>query len=140
MYNLSKAEENYSALLNDQQRKLFTADNEQLAKIRSFNDPIATSYADVALLLNTLHSRHQQYNQLYEDYGILDDFKSSLLDQWLDDSFNFNISFGPVSAVVPLRSMDNCQALYDFLAQIKITMLEMLIDCCNVEQLAEAIS
>lgn len=139
MTELMNAERDYLPKLNDDERKLYLADNQQLAKLRGLNTYNVNTFVDIASLLNQLHNDHQRYNDLYTKYVEPNPQKATDIDILLDNVFNFKIAIGSYAAVISLYNMDQCQALYEFLASLKITQFDVLLDEHDAKELLACI-
>ena len=137
-FELLSSEKDYVSRLTDDERRIYMASQEQLAAIATWNDYHVQSYVEVARLLNELHRLHGRYNELMEVYD--HEFaKENNIEQLAEDMFCMTISIGRFSTVLNLSCMDECDALYVYLAKVKMTRFEWLCDNFDVPVLIETL-
>ena len=67
-FELLSTEKNFCSRLTDDERRIYCANQEQLAAISTLNDDNVRAYVAVANLLNELHRLHSRYNEFIELY------------------------------------------------------------------------
>lgn len=127
-FELISTEKSYYNELTDDEKKAYVATNNQLAKMRAHNDYYVNAFVDVSMILNEVHRKHYKYNEINEH-------NQKLADEFENELFNLTIGIGLQSAVFMLGFMDECDALYDYLAKIKMLRFDMLIDNFCIEEL-----
>ena len=136
--SLMTIEKDYVSKMTDEERQLYFAGSEQLTKLRGLFNPTINYFVDISQLLNALDANHQRYNDLVDKYVKFSD-ETADIDVLLDDTFNVLIAVGQRSMILPLSNMDHCQALYEYLAQLKIVQFELVLDEFKAEQLLKQI-
>ena len=137
-FELLSSEKDYVSRLTDDERRIYMANQQQLAAIATWNDYAVNSFVEVARLLNELHRMHGRYNELMEVYD--HEFaKENNIEQLAEDMFCMTISIGRFSTVLNLSCMDECDALYVYLAKVKMTRFEWLCDNFDVPVLIETL-
>lgn len=137
-FELLSTEKDYYSKLTDDERRIYCASQEQLAAISTWNDYSVRSFVDVARLLNELHRLHSRYNEYLELYDT-DFAKESKLEEFAEETFSATVQVGLFSAVLPLSCMDECDALYVYLAKIKMIRFSWLCDNFDVAVLIETL-
>ena len=133
-FELLSSEKDYVSRLTDDERRIYMASQKQLAAIATCNDYAVNSFVEVARLLNELHRLHGRYNELMEVYD--HDFA---IEQLAEDMFCMTVSIGRFSTVLNLSCMDECDALYVYLAKVKMTRFDWLCDNFDVSVLIETL-
>ena len=137
-FELLSTEKDYVSRLTDDERRIYMASQKQLAAIATWNDYAVNSFVEVARLLNELHRLHDRYNELLELYD--NEFvKEHNIEQLMEETFNMTMSIGIFSSVFRLSCMDECDALYVYLAKIKMTRFDWLCDNFDVSVLIETL-
>ena len=138
-FELLSTEKDYHDKLTDDERKIYCANQEQLAMISTWNDYAVRNFVDVSRLMNELHQLHSRYNELMEKY---DDpvFKENNIEELLEETFSMSLAIGNFSSVFRLSCMDECDALYGYLAKIKMNRFDWLCDNFGVSILIETIA
>ena len=135
MDELISNEEKYFAKLTEEQKQIYSADYDELHKLRALNDLHVNMFVDIAQLLKELHRVHSRYNYLTEKFGMHADNEHTIdLEMLLDEAFGCPISIGYYSAVISLSNMENCDAMCVLLAQVKMNQFDMLLDYCDVNK------
>lgn len=137
-FELLSIEKDYVSRLSDDERRIYMASQEQLAAIATWNDYHVQSYVEVARLLNELHRMHSRYNELIELYDH-EFVKENDIEQLAEDMFCMTISIGRFSTVLNLSNMDECDALYVYLAKVKMNRFDWLCDNFDVSVLIETL-
>jgi len=137
-FELLSIEKDYVSRLTDDERRIYMASQEQLAAIATWNDYHVQSYVEVARLLNELHRMHGRYNELIELYDH-EFVKENDIEQLAEDMFCMTISIGRFSTVLNLSNMDECDALYVYLAKVKMSRFDWLCDNFDVSVLIETL-
>jgi hypothetical protein len=136
MFELLSTEKDYYRRLTEDERRIYTARHEQLAAIDTWNDFHVRSFVEVSRLLNELHRIHERYNDMYETYC---DNKHPNVESMLEENFNMTMAIGLHSAVFRLGCMDECDALYGYLATIKMNRFDQLCDNFDIGVLIETL-
>ena len=137
-FELLSTEKDYVSRLTDDERRIYMASQKQLAAIATWNDYAVNSFVEVARLLNELHRLHDRYNELLELYD--NEFvKEHNIEQLMEETFNMTMSIGIFSSVFRLSCMDESDALYVYLAKIKMTRFDWLCDNFDVSVLIETL-
>lgn len=137
-FELLSTEIDYYHKLTDDERQIYLANQEQLAAINTWNDSNVRAFVDVARLvneLNRLHSRYYHYRALCEA-GFA---KENKLEEFAEETFSATIQVGLFSAVLPLGCMDECDALYRYLSELKMIRFSRLCDNFDVAVLIETL-
>ncbi len=137
-FELLSIEKDYVSRLTDDERRIYMASQEQLAAIATWNDYHVQSYVEVARLLNELHRMHGRYNELMELYDH-EFVKENDIEQLVEDMFCMTIAIGRFSTVLNLSLMDECDALYVYLAKVKMSRFDWLCDNFDVSVLIETL-
>ena len=137
-FELLSIEKDYVSRLTDDERRIYMASQEQLAAIATWNDYHVQSYVEVARLLNELHRMHGRYNELLELYDH-EFVKENDIEQLAEDMFCMTISICRFSTVLNLSNMDECDALYVYLAKVKMSRFDWLCDNFDVSVLIETL-
>jgi hypothetical protein len=137
-FDLLSIEKDYVSRLTDDERRIYMASQEQLAAIATWNDYHVQSYVEVARLSNELHRMHGRYNELMELYDH-EFVKENDIEQLAEDMFCMTISIGRFSTVMNLSCMDECDALYVYLAKVKMSRFDWLCDNFDVSVLIETL-
>lgn len=137
-FELLPIEKDYVSRLTDDERRIYMASQEQLKAIGTWNDYSVQSYVEVSRLLNELHRMHGRYNELMElcEHEFV---KENYVEQLAEDMFCMTISIGRFSTVLNLSSMDECDALYVYLAKVKMSRFDWLCDNFDVSVLIETL-
>ena len=138
-FELLSTEKDYHDKLTDDERKIYCANQEQLAMISTWNDYAVRNFVDVSRLMNELHQLHSRYNELMEKYDN-PVFKENNIEELLEETFSMSISIGNFSSVFRLSCMDECDALYGYLAKIKMNRFDWLCVNFDVSILIETIA
>ena len=137
-FELLSTEKDFYSRLTDDERVIYRANQEQLAAISTWNDRNVRAYVDVARLVNELHRLHSRYNDYMELYDT-DFAKENKLEEFAEQTFSMTIQVGLFSAVLPLSCMDECDALYRYLSEVKMNRFEWLRDNFDVAVLIETL-
>jgi hypothetical protein len=137
-FELLSAEKDYYSRLTDDERVIYCANQEQLAAISTLNDYNVRSFVDVARLLNELHRLHSRYNEFIELYDT-EFAKQHDLETFAEETFSATIQIGTSSAVLPLSCMDECDALYRYLSEVKMIRFSWLCDNFDIAVLIETL-
>lgn len=131
----------FEGLSNDEQ-KLYMADNEQLAVLEACNDYTVRSFIDVSRQLNELNRLHQRYNDYLEVGFKMPNNTEELQAQFNefhqvnDELFSMTLSIGTFATVFSLSCMDECDALYHYLATVKMNRFNHMCDNVDITQLS----
>ncbi len=137
-FELLSAEKDYYSRLTDDERVIYCANQEQLAAISTLNDYNVRSFVNVARLLNELHRLHSRYNEFIELYDT-EFAKQHDLETFAEETFSATIQIGTSSAVLPLSCMDECDALYRYLSEVKMIRFSWLCDNFDIAVLIETL-
>ena len=137
-FELLPTEKNFCSRLTDDERIIYCANQEQLAVISTWNDPNVRAFVDVARLLNELRRLHSRYNKYMELYDT-EFAKQHDLETFAEETFSATIQIGTFSAVLPLSCMDECDALYRYLSEVKINRFCWLCDNFDIAVLIETL-
>jgi hypothetical protein len=137
-FELLSTEKDYYNKLTDDERRIYRASQEQLSAISTWNDCSVRAYVDVARLVNELHRLHSRYNDYIELYDA-DFAKEHKLEDFAEETFSATVQVGLFSAVLPLSCMDECDALYRYLSEVKMNRFEWLCDNFDVAVLIETL-
>jgi hypothetical protein len=135
-FELLSTEKDFHAKLTEHERRIYTANQEQLAAMSTCNDRSVNQFIEVARLLNELHRMHGRYNKLMEFYDH-QFMKENNIEELLDETFCMPISIGIFSAVLDLGCMDECDALYRYLATVKMNRFNNMCDNYDTEMLID---
>jgi len=137
-FELLSTEKDYYSKLTDDERRLYRASQEQLSAISTWNDCRVRAYVDVARLVNELHRLHSRYNDYIELYD--NEFaKQHDLETFAEETFSATIQVGTFSAVLSLSCMDECDALYRYLSEVKMNRFSWLCDDFDIAVLIETL-
>jgi len=137
-FELLSTEKDYYNKLTDDERQIYRASQEQLSAISTWNDCSVRAYVDVARLVNELHRLHSRYNDYMELYDT-DFAKENKLEDFAEETFSATVQVGLFSAVLPLSCMDECDALYRYLSEVKMNRFEWLCGNFDVVVLIETL-
>ena len=137
-FELLSTEKDYYYNLTDDERRIYRANQEQLAAINTWNDYNVRAYVDVARLVNELHRLHSRYNEFIELYDT-EFAKQHDLETFVEKTFSATIQIGTSSAVLPLGCMDECDALYRYLSEVKMIRFSWLCDNFDIAVLIETL-
>jgi hypothetical protein len=137
-FELLSTEKDYYYKLTADERVIYRANQEQLAAISTWNDYTVRAYVDVARLLNELHRLHSRYNEYMELYDT-EFAKQHDLETFAEETFSATIQIGTFSAVLPLSCMDECDALYRYLSEVKMNRFDRLCDNFDIALLIETL-
>jgi hypothetical protein len=99
-------------------------------------------FIDVSRLMNELNRLHQRYNDYLEVGFKMPNNTEELqaqfneLYQVNDELFSMTLSIGTFATVFSLSCMDECDALYHYLAAVKMNRFNYLADSVDTAQLA----
>jgi len=133
MYNITKCEEVFFTGLTEQQQRIYALSDTQLRKLHAIDDYCVNEFINAALLLNALHAAHETYNIMTEKYCLRTENED--VDNLLGEAFNCSITIGTQSAVIPLCYMDSCDALYVYLAHVKMNGFNIMVDSVKIDDL-----
>ncbi len=137
-FELLSTEKDYYSKLTDDERRLYRASQEQLSAINTWNDCRVRAYVDVARLVNELHRLHSRYNEYIELYD--NEFaKQHDLETFAEETFSATLQVGLFSAVLLLDCMDECDALYRYLSEVKMNRFSWLCDNFDIAVLIETL-
>ena len=137
-FELLSTEKDYYYRLTNDERRIYRASQEQLAAINTLNDYNVRSFVDVARLLNELNRLHSRYNEYIELYDT-EFAKQHDLETFAEETFSVTIQIGTFSAVLPLSCMDECDALYRYLSEVKMNRFRWLCDNFDIAVLIETL-
>ena len=137
-FELLSTEKDYYYRLTNDERRIYRASQEQLAAINTLNDYNVRSFVDVARLLNELNRLHSRYNEYIELYDT-DFAKQHDLETFAEETFSVTIQIGTFSAVLPQSCMDECNALYRYLSEVKMNRFSWLCDNFDIVVLIETL-
>ena len=137
-FELLSTEKEFYSRLTDDERRIYRANQEQLAAISTLNDYNVRSFVDVARLLDELHRLHSRYNEFIELYDT-EFAKQHDLETFVEETFSATIQIGTSSAVLPLGCMDECDALYRYLSEVKMIRFSWLCDNFDIAVLIETL-
>lgn len=138
-FELTSVEKEFHAKLTEDERKLYTLDQEQLAVIETCNDSTVRWFVEAARLLNELHRLHGRYNEQIEsayNTGLTKE-RIQLEEQIAEELFSMPISIGNFSSVFSLASMDEYDALYSYLTKVKMNRFNVLSDEVDIAMLID---
>ena len=142
---ITTTERSYYNRLTTSERRIYEADTCELGNMNTRNDYYVAMFADVARLLNELHRLHEQYN-INEEllYDMPNNYARS--QAAFESRFRLNeelfvatIAVGNFSSVLSQVSMNECDALYVYLATLKMNRFDWLVDNYDVEELIDNI-
>ena len=137
-FELLSTEKDYYKQLTDDERTIYRASQEQLSAINTWNDCCVRAYVDVARLVNELHRLHSRYNEYIELYDA-DFAKEHKLEEFAEETFSATLQVGLFSTVLPLCCMDECDALYRYLSEVKMNRFSWLCDNFDIAVLIETL-
>ena len=137
-FELLPTEKDFYSRLTDDERIIYCANQEQLAVISTWNDPNVRAFVDVARLLNELRRLHSRYNE-YMELCDTEFAKQHDLETFAEETFSATIQIGTFSAVLPLSCMDECDALYVYLSEVKMNRFCWLCDNFDIAVLIETL-
>jgi len=137
-FELSPTEKIFCSLLTDDERRIYCANQEQLAAISTLNNDNVRAYVAVANLLNELHRLHSRFNEFIELYDT-EFAKQHDLEAFAEETFSATIQIGTFSAVLPLSCMDECDELYRYLSKLKMNRFYWLCDNFDIAVLIETL-
>ncbi len=137
-FELLSTEKDYYSKLTDDERRIYLASQEQLAAINTWNDSNVRAYVDVANLLNELNRLHRRYNDYLELYDT-DFAKENKLEEFAEETFIATLQVGLFSTVLSLSCMDECDALYRYLSELKMIRFSWLCDNFDIAVLIETL-
>ncbi len=137
-FELLSTEKDYYNKLTADERVIYRANQEQLAAISTRNDYNVRAYVNVARLVNELHRLHSRYNEYMELYDT-EFAKQHDLETFAEETFSATIQVGTFSAVLPLSCMDECDALYRYLSEVKMIRFSWLCDNFDIAVLIETL-
>ena len=137
-FELLSTEKDYYSKLTADERVIYRANQEQLAAISICNDYNVRAYVDVARLANELHRLHSRYNEFIELYDT-DFAKENKLEELAEETFSATVQVGIFSAVLQQSCMDECNALYRYLSEVKMNRFSWLCDNFDIAVLIEAL-
>ena len=137
-FELLSTEKDYYDKLTDYERRIYCANQKQLAAISTWNDFAVRNFVDVSRLMNELHRLHSRYNELMEKY---DDpvFIENDIELLSEELFSMSMSIGNFSSVFRLSCMDECDALYGYLSKVKMSRFDWLCDNFDISVLIETL-
>ncbi len=138
-FELLSTEKDYYSKLTDDERRIYLASQEQLAAINTWNDSDVREFVDVANLLNELNRLHRRYNDYMELYDT-DFAKENKLEDFAEETFSATLQVGLFSAVLQLSCMDECNALYRYLSEVKMNRFSWLCDNFDIAVLIETLA
>jgi len=142
-FELLSTEKDYYYNLTADERVIYRANQEQLAAINTWNDCNVQAYVDVARLVNELRSLHSRYNKYMKlaKENKLDSLLSqyTYLSVFAEEIFSATIQVGTFSAVLSLSCMDECDALYRYLSEVKMSRFSCLCDNFDIAVLTETL-
>lgn len=136
MFELLSTEQDYHKRLEADEQRIYIASTKQLLVIDTWNDYYVRQFVEVSKLMNELHRLHQRYNYVTEH---LDSTPDDFLYDLTEESFCMNIAIGKFSTVLQLSSMDECDALYGYLAVLKMNRFDNLVDNFDIAVLIETL-
>lgn len=137
-FELLSTEKDYYNKLTDDERRIYRASQAQLAAIDTWNDCVVRAYVDVARLVNELHRLHSRYNDYMELYDA-DFAKQHDLETFAEETFSATVQVGLFSAVLPLSCMDECDALYSYLSELKMNRFNCLCGTFDIATLIDTL-
>jgi hypothetical protein len=137
-FELLSTEKEFYDRLTDDERTVYLANQKQLSAINTWNDRSVRAYVDVARLVNELNRLHRRYNDYMELYDT-EFAKENKLEEFAEETFSATIQVGIFSAVLPLSCMDECDALYRYLSEVKISRFKWLCDNFDIDILIETL-
>lgn len=137
-FELLSTEKDYYNKLTDDERRIYLASQEQLAAINTWNDSDVREFVEVANLLNELNRLHRRYNDYMELYDT-DFAKENKLEEFAEETFTATLQVGLFSAVLTLSCMDECDALYRYLSEVKMNRFSWLCDNFDIAVLIETL-
>jgi hypothetical protein len=137
-FELLSTEKNFCSRLTDDERIIYCANQEQLAAISTLNYYTVREYVAVAKLLDELHRLHSRYNEFIELYDT-EFAKQHDLEAFAEETFSATVQIGTSSAVLPLSCMDECNALYKYLSELKMNRFCWLCDNVDIAVLIETL-
>lgn len=141
--NVISTEETFVGKLTDDETELYLLDNNALLKLHTVGNKYVDRFVDIARLNNNLHNMHLDFNERVERL-IEDNMNESLVDNrtvtadeedWLNEWFSVSMTLGNASAVLKLMYMDDCDALYVFLATLKMNAFNWMLEDCQAYDL-----
>lgn len=148
-FELTSVEKDYYGKLSEDERSIYIANNEKLSVIDTVNDINVRSFVNVSRLLNELHRMHHRYNEINDT---INDHMLVKLDVTADqkqfrtmvdlneETFNMSMSIGHFASVEYLACMDECDALYRYLATVKMIRFDWLCDNFDVTALFDKVA
>jgi hypothetical protein len=144
-FELLSTEKDYVGKLTDDERRIYMANQKQLAAIDTWNDYAVRQFVDVSRLLNEVHRLHGRYNEitdyLFDKPNMTDEQQKyyDSVNEINEELFTVSLAVGAFSAVFNLSCMDECDALYVYLAKVKMTRFDWLCDNFDVPVLIETL-
>lgn len=144
-FELLSTEKDYYQKLTEDERRIYMANQQQLAAIATWNDYAVRSFVDVSRILNEVHRLHGRYNEitdyLYKKPNATEEQQKYFdsVNEINEELFSLSLSVGAFSAVFNLGCMDECDALYEYLAKVKMSRFDWLCDNFNISVLIETL-
>jgi len=127
-------EKEYWSNLNAEEQRLYTLDEDSLQHLLILNNELILNFVRVSMLLYSLDNQHRLYNNRMEliDKKERGDVRLHNIN---DASFNMSISIGDIASIINLTVMNECDALYEYLATLKMLRFDMLLDTFSASTL-----
>lgn len=144
-FELLSTEKDYYNKLTDDERKIYRASHEQLSAIDTWNDFHVRSFVEISRQMLELHRLHHRYNEIvdyvYDKPNMTEEQQKHFDNMYTvnDEAFKMNMSIGSHSAVFFLGCMDECDALYEYLAKVKMNRFDWLCDNFDISVLIETL-
>lgn len=144
-FELLSTEKDYYSKLTDDERKIYCASQQQLSAIDTWNDYHVRSFVEVSRLMNELHRLHHRYNEItdyiYSKPNATEEQQKyyDSVNQVNEELFSMSMTIGSFSAVLSLSCMDECDALYQYLAKVKMSRFDWLCDNFDIPVLIETL-
>ena len=134
MFEITKPEREYCDRLTVKELQIYTSDNKHLAALDTWNEAAVHSFVNASRLMNELHRLHTKFNEIMDQFDTVGGSEELAI-----EIFKMTISIGDFSAVFDLSCMDECDALYGYLAKVKMNRFDWLADNFDIDVLTETI-
>lgn len=143
-YDLTTIEKDYVSRLTEDEKTIYLASTRQLNAIDTWDEYVVRKFSQISRVNNELNRIHERYNEVFD--ALYDNtangeqrVPTNLIEQINGELLVGTIAIGSASVIIDLVTMDDCDAMYEMLAKLKMNSFDRLCDDFDIPILIETL-